>query len=206
MRTALDKVLERCRLSLGLRYKGPLRTVAESLLADEVCFIQRYDRKWSLRQVVEVGDQLRQQGASFHLIGSGGSSLVLFLLGFSEVDPIHYRTCCQRLWFTVSGESPQFQFVATPGKTSGIECHRNFEGVSVHPMTALETIPARLENRHSLPDTGSLDALTMAALRAGHTDGIFQLESDEVRCLLSQVCPSRIEDIAIDRFWLSRCE
>ena len=197
MRTALDKVLERCRLSLRLKYKGPLRTVAEALLADEVHFIQKYDRKRSLIQVVEVGDQLRRQTASFHLIGSGGSSLILYLLGFSEVDPIHYRTCYQRLWFTASGGAPRFQFVATPEKKSGIECHQNFEGVTVHPMTALETIPARLENRLSLPDTGSLDALTMAALRAGHTDGIFQLESDEVRWLLSQVCPSRIEDLAI---------
>lgn len=197
VRTGLDTILERCRLSLGLRYKVHLRPVAESLLADEVRFIQKYDQKRSLRQVVEVGDQLRQQTASFHLIGSGGSSLVLFLLGVSEVDPIHYRTCYQRLWFTASGGAPRFQFVATPKKKSGIECHQNFEGVTVHPMTALETIPARLENRLSLPDTGSLDALTMAALRAGHTDAIFQLESDQVRWLLSQLCPRRIEDLAI---------
>lgn len=188
--------MERCRLLLGLRYKNHLRPVAESLLADEVRFIQKYDRKRSLRQVVEVGDQLRQQGASFHLIGSGGSSLLLYLLGFSEVDPIRFHTCYQRLWFTASGEAPRFQFVAVQGNESGLECHQNFDGVSVHPMTTLEAIPAQLEARHSPPDIGSLDALTMAALREGHTDGNFQLESDQVRWLLSQLCRSRIEDLA----------
>lgn len=197
VRTGLDTILKRCRLSLGLRYRSRIRPVAETLLADEVCFIEKSDRKMSLLQVVEVGDKLHQQEASFRLIGSGGSSLILYLLGFSEVDPIRYRTSFQRLWFTTAETSPRFQFVAIPGKKSIIKCHQNSDGVSVHPMTALEAIPAQLEHRLTPVKTESPDASTMASLQVGHTDGIFQLESEQARWLLTQISPRRIEDLAI---------
>lgn len=191
-----DSVIERCRLALRLKYPRGTLYHAEQRFEAEVRLIQKLGFEGAVVQIVEFGDQLCRGEAVFHLVGSGGSSMVLFLLGFSEVDPVRYDTHFQRLWLTASGEPPILQFVAMPSRHGGWDEICRPSCVTIHPMTSLEAIPAQLEQRLTRVCLQKSDHSTFASLQAGDTDGIFQLESEYVRELLTQIRTSRIQTLA----------
>ena len=190
-----NTIIERCRLSLGIKYQSGSRYQAEPLFEAEVRLIRKLGFEDALAHIVEFGDQLYQRKMAFHLIGAGGSSVVFYLLGFSEVDPVRFGTYFQRLWLTTNGEPPTVLFVVMPSEDmSWNDIPRQF-CVSAHPMTALEAIPELLQTR--FPNTSVLmtEKAVFEAIQSGDTDGLFQLESESVRSLLSQIGPSRIRDL-----------
>ena len=192
-----DAILERCRLALQLKYVHGIEYQAMPLFEAEISLIRKRGCEDSLVQFVECGDRLRQNGVRFHLIGSGGSSVILFLLGMSEVDPVRHRTHFERFWQTASGEPPILQIVVLPRSHvdwTQIPCPK---GVSVHPMTALEAIPSKLERRLTEVSVTKSDEATLVSLHSGDTDGVFQMESEQVRWLLTQVRPTRIKGLAM---------
>ena len=146
--------------------------------------------------MLDYGDRLRQRNASFHVVGSGASSIILYVMGMSEVDPIEHDTHFQRFWQTSSGEPPILQVVIdslrTPehGEISRPTC------VSVHPMTPLESMAVHLEAKLGPVKTFQKDQATLASLQAGDTDGVFQLDSERAKWLLRQVRPMNIEQLA----------
>lgn len=190
-----NTIIERCRLSLRINCPNGSRFQAEPLFEAEVRLIQKLGFEDTLAQIVEYGDQLYQRKLSYHLIGAGGSSVIFYLLGFSEVDPVRYDTYFQRLWLTANGEPPTVQFVVMPSDDMPWDNIPRQSYVSVHPMTALEAIPELLQSRS--PNTSVLmtEKAVFEAIQGGDTDGIFQLESEPIRSLLSQICPSRIRDL-----------
>ena len=62
-------------------------------------------------------------------------------------------------------------------------------------MTALEAIPELLQSRAPNTSVLTTEKAVFEAIQGGDTDGIFQLESEPVRLLLSQICPSQIRDL-----------
>lgn len=189
----LDAIMERCRLSLIINYQGWSRYRAESLFEAEARLIRKLGQEDTLVRIVEYGDHLHDRKVASHLIGAGGSSVIFYLLGFSEVDPVRYGTYFQRLWLTKSGEPPIAQFVVLP------EDHRTWDdaprpaNISVHPMTALEAVPELIQRRFPKLPMSATEQTVFEAIQRGDTDGVFQLESEPVRSLLSQVCPSQIK-------------
>ena len=195
--TEFDAIVERCRLALRLNYVHGIEYKAMPLFDAELSLIRKRGFENSLVQFVECGDRLRQNGVRFHLIGSGGSSVIFFLLGMSEVDPIRHRTHFQRFWQTACGEPPIPQFVVLSRGHANWDQPSFPKCVSVHPMTALEAIPAQLEQRLTKVSITKSDGATLLSLHAGDTDGVFQLESDHVRWLLTQIRPTRIKGLAM---------
>lgn len=193
---AFDAVIERCWLALRLKYPRGTRSQAELLFETEIRLIQKLGFEEVLAQIVELGDQLRRGKVALHLVGSGGSSMILFLLGFSEVDPIRHGTHLQRFWLTANAEPPIVQFVAMPTTTRGWDHILRPAFVTVHPMTGLEAIPAQLERRLTKVCLQKSDNSTFASLQAGDTDGIFQLESEHIRGLLCQIRPNCVQTLA----------
>ena len=185
-----NAIIERCRLSLRINYLNESRFQAEPLFEAEVCLIQKLGFEDTLAEIVEYGDQLYQRKLAFHLIGAGGSSVIFYLLGFSEVDPVRYDTYFQRLWLTSNREPPRVLFVVMPSEDMPRQ-----PGVSAHPMTAQEAIPELLHMR--FPNTSVLmtEHAVLNTIQGGDTHGIFQLESEPIRSLLSQVGPTRIRDL-----------
>lgn len=61
---------------------------SEPLFDAEVALIRSSNFEATLVQMVEYGDQLRERNVNFHVIGSGGSSVILYVLGMSEVNPV----------------------------------------------------------------------------------------------------------------------
>ena len=192
-----DAILQRCRLALRLKYVHGIEYQAEPLFEAEISLIRKRGFEDSLVQFVERGDRLRQSGERFHLIGSGGSSVIFFLLGMSEVDPVRHRTHFQRFWQTASGEPPILQFVVLSRSHADWDQTPTPKGVSVHSMTALEAIPAQLERRLTGVSVTKSDEATLLSLHTGDTDGLFQLESEQARWLLTQVRPTRIKGLAM---------
>ena len=190
-----NAIIERCRLSLRINYLNGSRFQAEPLFEAEVRLIQKLGFEDALAHIVEFGDQLYQQKTAFHLIGAGGSSVIFYLLGFSEVDPVRYDTYFQRLWLTSSREPPTVQFIVMPSEDVSWNDIPRQACVSVHPMTALEAIPELLHMRFPNTSVWMTEKAVFEATQRDDTDGVFQLESESVRSLLSQVCPSRIRDL-----------
>ncbi len=189
-----NTIVERCRLSLGIKYEKESKYRAEPLFEAEVRLIRKLGFQESLVRIVEYGDQLRQQKATFHLIGAAGSSVIFFLLGFSEVDPVRYDTHFQRLWLTSSREPPTIQFVVMPSDHGAWDAPQH-PNVSLHAMTALEAVPELLRMRFPKTPVKMNEKAVFETIREGDTDGVFQFESATVRSLLSQLCPSRIKDL-----------
>ena len=185
-----NAIIERCRLSLRINYLNGSRFQAEPLFEAEVRLIQKLGFEDALAEIVEYGDQLYQRKLAFHLIGAGGSSVIFYLLGFSEVDPVRYDTYFQRLWLTSSREPPRVLFVVMPSEDMPRQPR-----VSAHPMTAQEAIPELLHMR--FPNTSVLmtEHAVLNTIQGGDTHGIFQLESEPIRSLLSQIGPTRIRDL-----------
>ena len=190
---ALDAIMERCRLSLIINYQGWSRYRAESLFEAEVRLIRKLGQEDTLVRIVEYGDHLHDRKAASHMIGAGGSSVIFYLLGFSEADPVRYGTYFQRLWLTKSGEPPTVQFVVLPLDDRTRDDAPQPANISVHPMTALEAVPELIQKRFPKLPMSATEQAVFAAIQRGDTDGVFQLESKPVRALLSQVCPSQIK-------------
>ncbi len=193
MRMAFQQVIDKGRAALRSKYLRGIQSQAEPLFDAEAALIRRLNCEESLVQMVEYGDQLRQRNVNFHVIGSGGSSVILFVLGMSEVDPVQHDTYFHRFWQTSSGESPILQIVMDSiGKPDIGEISPPF-CVSAHPMTPLEAIPCRLELQVGTIETFKLDPATLELLQAGDTANVYQLHSNRARWLLSQIQPVNIQ-------------
>ncbi len=192
-----DRIVYRCHLALRLKYQLGIVLTAEQLFEKEIELIRKLGFEDTLIDVVEFGDQLLQWKSAFHAIGSGGSSVILFLLGLSEVEPVHNRTHFQRLWQTSSGEPPLLEFVVASQACDQLPQIPHPSCVSVHPMTVLEAIPALLEQQLGEVDIAQPDKSTLLELQSGNTEGIFQMESNEAQSLLSQIRPTGIKEIAM---------
>ena len=195
--TDFDRIVSRCRLILRTKYQPEIEFQVESLFEKEINLIRKLRFEDTLVEVVKFADQLHQRRVASHVIGSGGSSVILFLLGISEVEPIRNRTHFERLWRSASGEPPRLQFVvASQSQDHWTQVPRPL-CVSVHSMTSLEAIPSLLEQQLGRVDLAKGDKPTFLSLHSGKTEGVFQLESTEMQSLLSQLRPTRIKDIAI---------
>ena len=196
MRTAFETIVDRGRVALRSRSFCKDKHQAEPLFDAELALIRSSNFEAALVQMVEYGDQLRQRNVNFHVIGSGGSSVILYVLGMSEVNPVLHDTHFQRLWQTASGEPPILQLVVDSfgnpdfGEVAPPSC------VSAHPMTLLEAIPNRVESQVEAIGTIKLDQATLASLQAGDTEGVFQFHSERAKWLLSQIRPVNIETLA----------
>lgn len=196
MGTVFEDLIERCRLAFRAKYRRYMYPRAEALLDAEVILVRSKNFEDVLMQMLAYGDRLRERDANFHVVGSGASSIILYVMGMSEVDPIEHDTHFQRFWQTSSGEPPILQVVIdslrTPehGEIARPTC------VSAHPMTPLETIANRLETTAGPVNTTKMDYATLASLQAGDTDGVFQLHNERAEWLLRQVRPVNIEELA----------
>lgn len=189
-------IIERCDSAVRLKYRHEVRNRAKGLLEAEFRLIQQLKFEESLADLVEFGDRLGQESANFHSIGAGGSSIILYLLNFSKVDPVRYRTLFHRLWITSGGQPPCVSFVVLPDDERRWHDIPRPQCVSMHPMMALEAVPELIRQR--LPQV-SLQANRKAvftAIQRGNTDDIFQLDNESVRSLLRRIPILGIQSLA----------
>jgi DNA polymerase-3 subunit alpha len=129
------------------------------------------------------------------MIGAAGSSIIFYLLGFSKVDPVRYRTFFQRFWNN-KGEPPTVLFVAMPPDQRAWGDVPSPSRISVHPMTALEAVPELIRRRLSKAPVKESEKAVFEAIQRGETDGVFQLGSESIKPFLSELCPSTTKELA----------
>lgn len=188
---AYESVVEDCRNGLCSRYDSGRRVQAESLFAAEKRLIEEVGFQKFLVEATTFA-QTREQ--SVRLIGAGCSSMAAYLLGFSEVDPVRYRTHPQRFWTTGDDHPPSFSFVVS----GPVATHRSIgdSGIRVDAMIPSERILCLL--REQVPsDMRMDDATTFAAICAGDTERVFQLEDSATQDLVERIKPRRIKDLAL---------
>ena len=192
-----DEVLRKCQSALRLRFDDALLPQAESCFDAERNLIEERGFSNVLVQAAEFATEQKQHGRACHLIGSGCSSMINYLLDLSEVDPIEHRTLFQRFWLTSNDAPPTFQFVvASADKDTAAEIPLP-EHVSIHPMTPLENISVIVERKFPEIKIPMNDSATFDAITAGDTDGVFQFETEYARKLAARIRPRRIDDLAV---------
>ena len=197
MELAFHTIIEQGRKDLRSKYLHGIQCRAEPLFNAEVALIQSLHFEDALMEMADYGEQLRQQQLYFHAIGSGCSSIVLYVLGISGVNPIKHDTFFQRFWLTSSGEPPILKMVVDSIGKQGFGDILQPTGVSAHSMTVLEAIPNRVESAVGAIKTTSMDQATLTSLQAGSTDDVFQFHSERAKWLLSQIRPTNIEELAV---------
>ena len=195
MGSMFDDLIERCRLALRAKYRRYLYPRTEALLDAEVVLVRSKNFEDALIQMLDYGDRLRQRNSNFHVVGSGASSIILYVMGMCEVDPIEHDTHFQRFWQTSNGEPPTLQVVLDTLEIAEDDEIRP-TCVSAHPMTPLESMAVHLGAKLGPVSTSRMDQATLASLQDGDTDGVFQLDSERVKWLLRQVRPWNIEQLA----------
>lgn len=196
MGTTYQQNIERCQTALQTKYDPGRRCRARPYFEAERKLVEERAFEPALVQAAEFADHLNQTGRTAHLIGSGCSSVATYLLGLSEVDPIRYRTHISRFWLTRDGQPPVFQFVYAPMDGDGQDLGTP-DGVTAHPMTALEQVPALLESTLPPVDISWPDQTTFDAINSGDTESVFQLDAEPVRDLIARVRPTRIKHLAV---------
>ncbi len=191
------EVLRKCQSALRLRFDDALLPQAESRFEAERQLIEEREYSDLLVQVAKFGAEQKQHGRACHLIGSGCSSMINYLLDLSEVDPIEHRTLSQRFWLTSNDAPPTFQFVVAVTDEEMAGEFSALEHVSVHPMTSLEQISAIIERKFPKINIPMNDRATFEAITAGDTDGVFQFENEYARKLAARIRPRRIDDLAV---------
>lgn len=192
MGTTYRQIVERCLSDLPRKYRSGRQHQARPHLDAECRLIVELGQESALIHATEFSADLTRKGIHCHLIGSGCSSLVTYLLGLSEVDPILYGTSFNRFWLTSDGTAPAFQFVTYPAVETALP-----NGITAHPMTPLERIPAVMEESLPPVDLTRADPATFNAINTGDMDSVFQLGTQPVRDLIARLCPKRIKDLTV---------
>lgn len=190
-------MIQKCQTALEIKYDGKQLVEAKACLEAEQKLIEDLRLTEVLLRAAEFGSKLQQSGRACRLNGSSCSSMVNFLLGLSEVDPIRHHTLSQRFWITNSGAAPRFRFLVELDHEHTLNDSQLPEGTIVHEMTPLEVVADIAQRQHPRIDIPTSDVATFEAMTAGDTDGVFQFESDHVRRLVGKIRPRSIDDLAI---------
>jgi DNA polymerase III alpha subunit len=185
----IEEIARRCIAAISGRCSVDDRAVALEALNDELTLIQESDFNSLVASAFRFAEERRDRGRTVRLIGSGCASLVNYLLGLSDVDPVQSQLPHQRFWATNNRETPSYMFVADL-KDDPLD--RRLPGLIVHRMAPLEAIPYRLLDSACL----IADAATFKEIAAGHTDGVFQLDTEAAREIATRVRPATVRELA----------
>lgn len=207
MTSGFDHLADRCRQALPTKYQKGIQFQAGLLLEVELATIKIRDWQSAFLEAEQVADSHRRNGWVCRLVGSGCSSLVNYVLGLSDVDPVKYRLHHQRFYSTAGNALPRFQFSAAHPEQAESVSRNNPAFVTWRPMAPLERA-AWLTACASIHDTVGHDHSTLSQLWERDHCGIFQFEHDGARRLVAVLKPARIRDVAtvtaLDLIELSR--
>lgn len=205
----MDRLREYCEERLPVVYQPEEYAWADRRLHQELKAIQTYGQGQAFEDARSSVQLVRDQGGQCRMIGAGCSSLVSYLLGLSEIDPMAQGLLFERFLEANSLRTVQFQFVAyrTTGRTETehqpIHDGHSNGTVRIRQATHFEAMPGLVAEviRRNDPgfDLTSIplhDEIAFETLRLGYLTGIRQLESPDARRLLSDIKPRCLTDIA----------
>ncbi|MEI7699136.1 MAG: hypothetical protein WCK86_05020 [Planctomycetia bacterium] len=205
----MDLLQQCCEERLSILYQPEEQSWARLRLHQELKAIRAYGQGQAFENARNSVQLVRDQGGFCRLIGAGCSSVVSYLIGLSEIDPIAHGLLYERFLEANSLRTVQFQLVAY-WKAGPVEAERqpihdgqSNPAVRIQHATPFEAVPElvaeeirRNDNSFDLTSIPPHDELAYLTLHYGYTDGLSRFDSLDARLLLSDLKPRSLTEIA----------
>lgn len=205
----MNRLRQFCQERLIVRFDAAKHSLVGARLRQELEIIQIHEQVDAFETAIESIQLLRDQGICCRLNGAGCSSLISYLLNFSEFDPTEYGLPAERFLKANSNGTFQFRFDAHPQSRKSeddltttlkeVSC----DSVNIQKSTPLSTIPdlvadeiRRTNSDFEMSSIPWNDEVTFELLWSGRAEGISQLEGVEIPRALADLRPCTLTDIA----------
>ena len=194
------------------RYEGVDRDRVFQRMLHETKILCRLGLAEDLQAAAELAQFAREEGIHFRLKASGCSSILPYLLGFSDVDPLRHRLYFERFRDPDARWAPPFVIEIDGQHRERIRHLANLgygkdfikRTIQFLPTMSLQRIPllASKSIRHERDPAWQLDTIptrdetTFHLICRGDTEGLCVLHRGPLRDLLPRLQPRSIEDLA----------
>lgn len=201
-----------CLDRLSDRYGQACFHQANRRLDHELAILDRLGQIDEFLAVAELAGFCDEKGVPMKLTGSGCSSIITYLLGFSDVDPLRHQLFFERFRDPDGRWSPPFMFEVGRKHKERIapivfEHNEGFRDCEVDPVCLVvldwdpSVVAERLQREYRCTvDLGRApydDNQVFRLIRSGDTEGLSSFHHfDGLRCLLPRLRPTTIEDLA----------
>jgi DNA polymerase III alpha subunit len=209
--TNLERLRRHCLDRLPDRYEQASFPLAIRRLDYELAISDRLGRVDEFLAVGELTEFAQEEGIPLRLKGSACSSIIPYLLGFSDVDPVRHWLFFERFrdpdgrWappFAIRVEEEQLERISRIASLGYGEdfIHGTMSFMSATTMERASWLVVELLQREQgcTVDLRRLpldDDQVFRLIQCGDTEGIGVLDSDGVRYLLPHLRPTSIEDL-----------
>lgn len=205
----MDQLRKLCQQRLIFKFGDKVRPLVSERLRQELEMIQTSGQVGSFEKAIRAVEILSGQGVFWRLTGSGCSSLVSYLMDFSQIDPTEHGLPYERFLNANPGRNIQFRFDAhskinrSEEDFDAILNEVSFDEVRIQKSTALAAIPSLLiegirqtDSDFDLTSIPWNDEATFEVLRSRNFEGIYQFEGIEFQNLFPDLKPRSLTDIA----------
>jgi DNA polymerase III alpha subunit len=209
--SSIIRLRDICFEQLTHRYPPPARTQARIRLERELYIAEQTDRLAEFSIAAEISQFAKTQNIACRVVGTGCSSAILYLLGFTGVDPARYNLLFECLCDREGQRRLELMFCVDPSyldttielvaRNHGCDVLRR--GFIFSELTDNEMVPKLVADivtsqgnapcPNDIPD-GDPEAYSL--IRACDTEGIFELDAEEVGDLLTRLSPGSVEELA----------
>lgn len=199
----MDQLRQHCEKRLSLLFNFKDRLWVRHRLKIEFEVIEAHGQQESFEQALWTVELLKLQGCTFQLVGAGSSSLVSYLVGFSDVNPWEYGLHYERFLEANSSRKIHFQFLVHPhigreiDDCLSVKNNSAFDTVRIQPATLSESLPSLVTQaiQSTIPsfELTSIPLNDIATFRALMSKSVHEIEGSEI---LSEMKPRCLTDIA----------
>lgn len=205
----MDQMKQFCQERLTVKFRDVDRPLVAERLRQELEAIQVSDQAGAFEKARKAVQHLGEQGVSCRLTGAGCSSLISYLMNFSQIDPTEHGLPYERFLNANPPGTIQFKFLAksqikrSEEDFTAILNEDSCDLVTFRKETSLATIPSllaeeirRTDADFNLSSIPLNDKATFELFRSGDVKGVSQLEGDKIQKALSDLKPCCLTDIA----------
>ena len=210
--TDLERLRRLCLARISDRYKHTRFPHATGRLNRELAILDRLGRVDEFLAVVELVEFAQEESIPLRLKGSGCSSIIPYLVGLSDVDPIRHQLFFERFRDPDGRWAPPFAIQVDckhHGRISRIASLGYGKGfikatIAFMPAMTLERIPWLVVGLLQREQGCTVDLRRIPLdddqafrlIQCGDTEGVGVLDSDGFRYLLPRLWPASIKDLA----------
>jgi DNA polymerase III alpha subunit len=209
--TNLERLRRRCLDRLLHRYEQAWFPSAIRRLDHELAILDRLGRVDEFLAVGELAEFAQEEGIPLRLKGSGCSSIIPYLLGFSDVDPVGHQLLFERFRDPSGRWAPPFVIQVDAehqeriSRIASLGYGKGFveQTITFMPAMTLEMVSRLVVESLQREHGCSVDLRTIPLdddrvfrlIQSGDTEGIGVLHLDGLRYLLPRFRPASIEDL-----------
>ena len=210
--TDRERLRRLCLDRLPDRYEQACFRQATRWLDHELAILDRLGRVDEFLAVAEIVEFAGQEDIPLRLTGSGCSSIIPYLLGFSDVDPLRYHLYFERFCDPQGRWAPPFviqvdgEHQERISRIASLGYGKDFMEKAIHftpavtgeriPMLVVESLQRERGCTVDLSQIPLDDDQAFRLIQRGKTKGFGVLYDDGFRELLPNLRPGSIEDLA----------